>query len=433
MPQQPRTLTIKVDALTRVEGEGALFIKARDGQPQEIRLVIYEPPRFFEAFLRGRQYAEAPDITARICGICPVAYQTSACNAMENLLGLAVSPEIRLLRRLLYYGEWIESHTLHVALLHAPDFLGYDSVVDMARDHPEIVRQALQLKKTGNQLMALIGGRPIHPINVRVGGFYSAPRRQALEEMRDPLRQALAIAQEMARWVAGFEFPDFEEDYEFVALRHADEYAIVDGRIVSSRGIDAPVDRFDDLFVEQQVHYSTALRSSVRERSSYLVGPLARFNLNFEQLSPLAREVARAVGIAPPVRNPFKSIVVRSVEVVHALAESLAIVDRYEPPDRPWVEAPVRAGVGYGASEAPRGILYHRYRIDQAGSIEDARIVPPTAQNQQRIEDDLWHFAPRVLGLPKERATLLCEQAIRNYDPCISCSTHFLRLNVEDL
>lgn len=430
-PKQ-RTLTIKVDALARVEGEGALLIKSRDGQPQELRLIIYEPPRFFEAFLRGRDHAEAPDLTARICGICPVAYQMSSCNALEGLLGLAVPPEIRRMRLLLYYGEWIESHTLHVALLHAPDFLGYDSVIPMAKDYPDVVRRALQLKRTGNQIIALFGGREIHPINVRIGGFYAAPSREDALRLRDPLRQGLEIAQEIARWVAGFEFPDFEQDYEFVALRHPDEYAILEGRIVSNKGIDAAVSQFEDLFVEQQVPYSNALHATVKGRGSYLVGPLARFNLNFDQLSPLAREVARAVGISPPLRNPFQSIIVRSIEVVHAIDQALHLLDSYEPPERPWVEDAVKAGVGHGASEAPRGILYHRYRLSDQGLIEAARIVPPTSQNQKRIEDDLWRFAPRVLSLPKEQATWLCEQAIRNYDPCISCATHFLRVTIDD-
>jgi sulfhydrogenase subunit alpha len=427
-----RTLTIKVDALARVEGEGALFIKARDGQPREVRFAIFEPPRFFEAFLRGREHAEAPDITARICGICPVAYQMSACNALENLFGIAVSTNLRLLRLLLYYGEWVESHTLHVAFLHAPDFLGYDSALAMAKDHPEMVRRALQLKNTGNQLITVVGGREIHPINVRVGGFYSAPLPRDLDRLRGPLRQALDIAQEMASWVAGFEFPGFDQDYEFVALHHPEEYAILEGRITSNRGIDVPVSHFDDVFVEQQVPYSNALHATVKGRGSYMVGPLARFNLNFDQLSPLAKEVARSAGVVPPVRNPFKSIVVRSVEVVHAIDEARRLIDRYEPPERAWVDYSVRAGVGYGVSEAPRGMLYHRYRVGRDGLIEDARIVPPTSQNQKCIEDDLWRFAPRVLSVPKDEATWLCEQAIRNYDPCISCATHFLRLSIDD-
>jgi coenzyme F420-reducing hydrogenase alpha subunit len=429
---EPQTFTVRVNALARVEGEGALYIRARNGQPEEVRLEIYEPPRFFEAFLRGRHAREAPDITARICGICPVAYQTSACNALESLFGVAIPEELRLLRLLLYYGEWIESHTLHVAFLHAPDFLGYESALELAKDQPELVRRALQLKKAGNGLIALIGGREIHPINVRVGGFYSVPAARELRAPRDSLTAALNIATDLARWAAGFTFPDYEQDYEFVALRHPSEYAIIDGRIVSNRGIDIPASAFDATFEEEHVSYSNALHATVRGRGSYLVGPLARFNLNFDQLSPLAREVALAVGAAPPLRNPFKSILVRMVEVVHALDESLRLIDRYEPPPRPWIEHDVRPGVGFGVSEAPRGVLFHRYRVGADELIEDARIVPPTSQNQKRIEEDLWRFAPQVLSLPRDRATWLCEQAIRNYDPCISCATHFLRLTIEN-
>jgi len=427
-----RSLTIKVDALARVEGEGALTIKTRNGKPEVVQLEIYEPPRFFEALLRGRYASEAPDITARICGICPVAYQMSACNALETLYGVTIPAELRLLRLLMYYGEWIESHTLHVALLHAPDFLGYESGIHLAKDYPDLIKKALQLKQVGNALIALIGGREIHPINVRVGGFYAAPRAQEIRGLRSRLDEALGIAIELAHWVSGFAFPDFEQDYEFVALRHPDEYAILDGRIVSSRGLDLPVQEFDDSFTEHQVPYSHALHSLIRGQGSYMVGPLARFNLNFEQLSPAARSLADYAGVQPPLLNPFKSIIVRSMEIVHALEQALWLTEHYSPPAIPFVEHKVRAGVGCGASEAPRGILYHRYRVEADGLIGDARIVPPTSQNQKRIEDDLWSFAPQVLDLPKDRATWLCEQAVRNYDPCISCATHFLKLNIEE-
>jgi len=433
MSGKNRRLTIKVDALARVEGEGALLLRVRAGRVQEVRLTIYEPPRFFEALLRGRQVAEAPDITARICGICPVAYQMSACNAVESLFEMAIPPQIRLLRLLLYYAEWIQSHTLHVIMLHAPDFLGFESVVQMAEAYPEWVQRALQLKKAGNRLLALIGGREIHPINVRIGGFYRVPRQSELHELRDPLRAALDIAIDLTGWVAGFEFPDFEMDYEFVALRHPDDYAILDGGIVSARGLDLPVAAFDEAFSESQVPHSTALHYQIRGRGSYLAGPLARFNLNFAQLSPLARWVAHQAQVVPPVRNPFKSIVVRAVEIVHALERSLELIERYEPPAQPWVDYTVRPGVGHGASEAPRGLLYHRYEVAADGTILDSRIVPPTAQNQKQIEDDLRHLAPTIIGLPKDQATWLCEQAIRNYDPCISCATHFLRLDIEEL
>ncbi|WP_322800304.1 Ni/Fe hydrogenase subunit alpha [Thermoflexus sp.] len=427
---KPRTLTVRVDALARVEGEGALHIRVRNGQVHELRLEIYEPPRFFEAFLRGRRFEEAPDITARICGICPVAYQMSACNALESLLGLSVGGSLRDLRLLLYYGEWIESHALHMFLLHLPDFLGYESALHMARDHPDWVQKGLQIKKAGNALMARIGGREVHPINVRVGGFYSVPSRRALLEHKEELARARDLMIEALRWMAGLEFPEFEEDYEFVALYHPEEYAILEGQVRFSHGWLAPVSAFEEIIEEIHVPYSNALHAVIRGRGSYMVGPLARFNLNFHQLSPLAREVAASIGLIPPVRNPFRSLLVRGIEVIHACEEALRLIDRYEPPDRPFEPFEVRAGTGFGASEAPRGLLYHRYRINADGLIEEAKIVPPTAQNQRRIEDDLRKLVPCLLPLPKDQITWRCEQAIRNYDPCISCATHFLQLEL---
>jgi sulfhydrogenase subunit alpha len=429
MPDKRRT--IKVDTLTRVEGEGALYVRTANDRVTEVRLRIYEPPRFFEAFLRGRAFTETPDLTARICGICPVAYQMSACRAMEDACGVQVDGQIRTLRRLLYCGEWIESHALHVYMLHAPDFLGYASVVDMARDHRAIVERGLRLKRTGNDLMALVGGREIHPINVRVGGFYRAPARTELDSLVDRLKQARDDAVDTVRWVSAFDFPEFEEPYEFVALRRPGEYPIDDGRIVSSAGLDIPAAEYPDHFVEEQVSHSTALHSRLRSGGSYLVGPLARYNLNFHALSPLARETANAAGLEPACRNPFRSIIVRAVELVYAADEALRLIDGYQPPVTPFVDVPPRRATGHGCTEAPRGILYHRYTIGEDGLITDARIIPPTSQNQGQIEADLRDVVQQSLALPDDQLTLRCEQAVRNYDPCISCATHFLRLDIE--
>jgi sulfhydrogenase subunit alpha len=441
MPVKRRT--IKVDALARVEGEGALYVRTAGNRVTEVRLDIYEPPRFFEAFLRGRAYTEAPDITARICGICPVAYQMSACRAMEDACGVRVEGQIRALRRLLYCGEWIESHALHIYMLHAPDFLGYGSIVEMARDHQKIAERGLALKRTGNELMRLVGGREVHPINVRVGGFYRAPSRTELDGMVDRLRQARDDAVATVRWVAGFDFPDFEQPYEFVALRRPGEYPIDDGRIVGSGGLDIAVAEYADHFVEEQVAHSNALHSRLRgrlnfsaagERSAggtYLVGPLARYNLNFDALSATAKAAARHAGLGTACRNPFRSIVVRAVELVYACDEALRLIGRYEAPPRPFVDVPARRATGHGCTEAPRGILYHRYEIDESGAIVSARIVPPTSQNQAQIEADLRDVVQQSLALPDDRLTLRCEQAVRNYDPCISCATHFLRLHID--
>jgi coenzyme F420-reducing hydrogenase alpha subunit len=426
-----RTKTIRTDYLARVEGEGAMLVKIKDGRVEDVKLRIYEPPRFFEAFLRGRGFTEVPDITARICGICPVAYQMSSVSAMEQICGVEVGGQLRALRRLLYCGEWIESHALHVFMLHLPDFLGYESAVHMARDHGDLVRRALELKKAGNEVMTVVGGREVHPINVKVGGFYRAPRKRELATLVERLEGAREIALEAVRVTSGLDFPDYDRDYELVALSEPGEYPIERGRIVSNRGLDIAVSEYDRHFVEEHVPWSNALHSRLRERGSYLCGPLARFALNAEKLSPLAREAAAEAGIDASERNPFRSIVVRSVEMVYAADEALRLIAEYEEPDAAAIEVEPRAGVGYGCTEAPRGILYHRYEIDDEGTILDAQIVPPTSQNQQAIEEDLRGVVERSLDVPDEKLSLLCEQTIRNYDPCISCATHFLKLEIE--
>jgi coenzyme F420-reducing hydrogenase alpha subunit len=420
--------TISVDYLARVEGEGAILVKVKGNKVEDVKLNIFEPPRLFEAFLRGRKFTEAPDITARICGICPIAYQMSAVHAMEDALGVKVDGQLRALRRLIYCGEWIESHALHVYMLHAPDFLGYADAIQMAKDYPKVVQRALQLKKIGNEVVALLGGREIHPINVRVGGFYKVPTGEQLASLVPRLKWASEAAAETVKWVGGFRFPKFEQDYEFVALRHSDEYPFNEGRLVSNKGLDVPIRDYENRFLEEHVQHSTSLHSIIKERGAYFVGPLARFNLNFDRLTPLAQDAARKAGLEPECCNPFKSIIARSVETVYACEEALRIISAYRMPETAAVDVKPRASRGCGCTEAPRGILYHRYQIDDKGTILNAKIVPPTSQNQKTIENDLREFVSENLRLSQEKLTWQCEQAVRNYDPCISCSTHSLKL-----
>ena len=429
----PERRTIKTDYLARVEGEGAMSVRLRDGEVEHVELRIFEPPRFFEAMLRGRSFLEVPDITARICGICPVAYQMSSVQAMEDACGVEIPEPIRALRRLLYCGEWIESHALHVYMLHAPDFLGYEGAVELARDAPEAVARGLALKKTGNEVMTLVGGREIHPINVRVGGFYRTPSRRELGRLVDPLERAREAALETVSWTAGFDFPERSIECELVALAAPAGYAIEEGRIVSDRGLDIAAAAYDEHFVEEHVERSNALHSRRRDGGTYLTGPLARFALSGELLSPLTLEAARTAGVESPCRDAFRSIVVRSLEIVYACDEALRLIESYVEPEAPFVPVEPVAGVGHGATEAPRGLLYHRYRIDSDGTILDAKIVPPTSQNQLAIEDDLRAVVGRYAELPDDELRGLCEQTIRNYDPCISCATHFLDLEVERL
>jgi coenzyme F420-reducing hydrogenase alpha subunit len=416
--------------LARVEGEGALHVTLKDGELEGVELNIYEPPRFFEAFLRGRAYTEPPDLTARICGICPVAYQVSACNAIEEACGVQVDDDLVALRRLLYCGEWINSHALHIYLLHAPDFLGYPDIVGMSRDHAEVVERGLSLKKAGNRLMEFVGGRAIHPVNVRLGGFYSVPARLEFRPIAEQLRRALDSAVATVEWVAGFDFPDVELDHEFLALTASGRYPIENGTIARSGGPSFAVADFTNHVAESQVPYSTALHATL-DGGRHLTGPLARYSLNSPALSPIAAQAAADAGLLSECRNPFRSIIVRAVEVVYAIEEALRIIEEYQRPSRPFVDVPARAGVGHGVSEAPRGLLYHRYRIDEDGLVSAATIIPPTSQNQAAIEADLARIVSDNLSLDDAALTTLCERLIRSYDPCISCSTHFLTLTVQ--
>ena len=430
-----KSLDLHVPTLTRVEGEGAMHVVVRDGVVDDVQLEIYEPPRMFEAFLRGRAHHEPVDITARICGICPVAYQMSATHAIEHLAGMTVDGPIRDLRRLLYCGEWIESHVLHMAFLHAPDFLGVDSGITIARDEPELMTEVLHLKKTGNKIMEVVGGRPIHPVNVRLGGFYRAPGRRELADLVPDLERAHAAAIALVHWVADFEFPSIPdrlaEHTEFVSLRHPTEYPLNEGRIVSNLGLDLDATEYGNRLREIHVEHSTALHATLDGDRRYQVGPLARWMNNHDLLTDSVRDLADEVGTGDVETNPFRSIVVRGLETVWAVEEALRIIESYSPPSRPAVAVPPVAGIGDAATEAPRGLLYHRYELDDAGMIADAVIVPPTSQNQIAIEADLRDFVQSHLDLDDHALGHRCEQVIRNYDPCISCATHFLRFSTD--
>ena len=424
----------EVDVMTRVEGEGRFHVRMKDGQVVSANLSIFEAPRFFEAFLRGRSFENVPDIVARICGICPVAYQMSSVMALESALGHTPSTLVNRLRRLLYCGEWIESHSLHVFMLHAPDFLGYPSAVEMAVDHRALVERGLRIKKAGNHLVEVLGGRSIHPVSPCVGGFTRAPKPAELRAIVPMLQAALDDMLETVDWVASLNFPEASQAYTFVSLR-SDEYPLEwgDGLEISRRDA-VPLDAFADHFEERQVPHSNALQCLLKDGTPYLTGPMARLAHHVDKLHPTAREALRRSGCALPVLNPFLSIIVRAVEVVHAFATALDIIAEYgrPVPARVMLSA-TEPSIGHGATEAPRGMLYQRYELDAAGIITEANIVPPTAQNQARIEADLTALAPALWAMPHAAATTRCEQLIRNYDPCISCATHFLDLKFEDV
>lgn len=425
-----KSKTIKVDYLARVEGEGSLVVNIKGNRIKDLKFKIFEPPRFFEAFLVGRHFTEVPDITARICGICPIAYQMSSVHAMEKIAELKIEGPIRELRRLIYCGEWIESHILHIYLLHAPDFLGYQDAIQIGKDYPGLVKKALELKKIGNEIVRLLGGREIHPINVRVGGFYSIPSKSEFLLLLERLKWARDAAVETVRWASSLPFPDFNFDYEFVALRHQNEYPFNEGRLVSNKGLDIDISEYESNFFEEHVNYSNALHSVNKKGEPYFVGPLARFNLNFDKLSPIAKEISEEIGFIPPITNPFKSIIARAVETLYAIDEAIRIIENLDWNTKSYIDFEMKEGIGYGCTEAPRGILYHRYKVNKDGLVEAAKIVPPTSQNQKQIEKDLYEFVQKYMDLTKDDLQWKLEQAIRNYDPCISCATHFLKLDI---
>lgn len=432
MPET-ETRNFDIRQLTRVEGEGRLALEVRDGRVVKAQLEIFEAPRYFERLVVGRTPDEVIDIVSRICGICPVAYQMSAVHAFEDLFEVAIDPQVRALRRLFYCGEWIESHALHIYLLHAPDFLGYPSAIELAAEAPAVVERGLRLKRLGNRIVALLGGRAIHPVSVRVGGFSRAPRPAELSEIRKTLPAAIADAAETVRWATSLPTPASDRRPRLVALQSPDEYPMNHGRIVSSDGLDLRVSDWRDAFHEEQVPWSNALQARAGDGTPYLVGPVARLALNRERLHPLAAEELTATGLGDELwTNVFRSIVGRSVELLHALAEAADLIDAYRPPETAAIHWLPRPGVAAWATEAPRGLLFHRYVVGEDGLIEDAQIVPPTSQNQAAIEHDLVDFAPSVLDLPRAEAAVRIEQLIRSYDPCISCATHFLDLSVED-
>jgi sulfhydrogenase subunit alpha len=427
---EKREVGIRVPVLARVEGEGALEIEIADGRIAALKLRIFEPPRFFEKLLEGRSFAEVPDLVARICGICPVAYQMSAVHALEGIFGIDPGPWVRAMRRVFYCGEWIESHSLHIHLLAAPDFLGVDSVIEMARDHPEEVRRGFRLQALGNDLIRLFGGRSVHPVGVRVGGFHRVPARHEVASLKERLRAALPDARALIAWTASLPMPQDAQQFASVSLRHSHEYPMNEGRIVSNQGLDIGINEYATHFAERQVAHSTALHSLLHGQP-YLVGPLARLNLNGDRLPESVTEALDASAIRFPSTNLFHSIVARAVEIYYALLEAIRLLENYQDPSSPFATAAPRAGVGFGCTEAPRGLLWHRYEIDATGAIGLARIVPPTSQNQARIEEDLRHSL-EAFGLEHgdDELRRRGETVIRNYDPCISCATHFLKLDV---
>jgi len=428
-----KKISIRVPVLARVEGEGALELDIENNQISHLKLKIFEPPRLFEKFLEGRHYTEVPDIVARICGICPVAYQMSAVHAFEKLFDVDPGPWVHAMRRLFYCGEWIESHALHIHLLAAPDFLGYESAVAMAKDFPEEVKRGVTIQNLGNEILRFLGGRSVHPVGAKVGGFFHAPDEQQAEALLEKLKNALPMVEKLLPWLSSLSLPDSNQQFTSVALRHPADYPFNEGRIDSSDGHNISAETYSQHFSEHQEAHSTAL-FSLLDGKPYLVGPLARLNLNFDRLPKHIEVAVLAAGFKFPSTNMYHSIVARAVEILFAFHEAIRLLENYTRPESPSVNVTPKAGIAYGCTEAPRGILWHRYEVDENGIIQKVTIVPPTSQNQARIEEDLKQSIMDFgLDQPEEKLRLHAEQVVRNYDPCISCATHFLDLRVNRL
>lgn len=426
-----KNISINVPVLARVEGEGALELHIRHGDIDTLKLKIYEPPRLFEKFLEGRSYTDILDFVARICGICPVAYQMSATQAIEQCFGVQPTPWVRNMRRLFYCGEWLESHSMHIHFLALPDFFGFKSVPEMAKAYPKEVRRGMQLQAFGNDLIKLLGARSIHPVGACVGGFYKAPNPCEIQRLLDKARAQIEECESLIIWLAGLSLPDNSHEFTSVSLYHPQEYPFNEGRIVSDHGLNISIAEFDAYFKEHQVSYSNALHCLLQNKP-YLVGPLARVNNCFGHLPVAVHLLLQKLNIHFPSRNMYHSMIARAVEIYFCVLESIRIMEQYQTPDLSYTPVTPRAGTGFGCTEAPRGMLWQSYQFDPNGQVLSARIVPPTSQNQARIEEDL-STSLRQFGLDQEEEALRAysEMIIRNYDPCISCSTHFIRLKVQ--
>lgn len=437
-----RNVSIKVEYLTRVEGHGNIVVNVKDGKLETCRLDIVEAPRFFEGMLRGRSVFEAQHITSRICGICSCGHSLASIQAAEDALGFTPSEQTLKLRRLLLHYEFLDSHFLHIYLLVAPDLLGVKSFVPLLENHAKVVRRALRMKKSCNELCEILVGRHVHPISAIVGGFTKLPGEAELAEMYSKLTSLRPDMEATVQLAAGLKFPEFERDTEYVGLvSDGDVYPLLAGDIGSTEGKRVPKQEYRSATNESVAAHSSA-KHTRWSRDSYAVGALARFNLNSAKLHPKAKAVAEAIGLRPKCTNPYLNTAAQLVESVHCLEDSIALVegmmgggiDRSQEVTVGLNEKgviPVRAGSGVGAVEVPRGILFHHYEIDDRGLIQNANCIIPTNQNLNNIERDMEKMVPEVINRTDDEITLALEMLVRSYDPCISCSTHLLDVKIK--
>ncbi len=421
---------IHLHHITRVEGHGNIVLNIKEGRIEELRLEIVESPRFFEVMLVGRHITEAPPITSRICGICAISHTSASIKACEAALGITPSREVILLRKILMHAEVLQSHILHLYLLVAPDFFRVGSVIPLAKSNPDIVKRGLRLKKAANEICRILVGRHVHPIAMTIGGFTRVPTQRDLEEVRKVLEMAIPDMEETIRLFEGIDLPEFNRETRYCSLKEAEEYALYDGRLYSNDGKSMEVQKYREFITEEVIEYSTAKHVRSGD-SSIMVGALARLNNNYSHLSDKAKEAAQRLGLTLPCTNPFMNNIAQVVESVHCIYDSLRLLDllssAYPYPQSPTPYT-LKEGQGVGVVEAPRGTLYHEYGVDEKGMVRSVNCIIPTAQNLANIERDIAAIVPMILDLPKEEIERRLEMLARAYDPCISCSTHFLEV-----
>ena len=434
-----KNVTIDVKHVTRVEGHGNISVSVRDGEITHLQLAIVESPRFFESFLRGRPYYEAPHITCRICGICSVGHTSASVQAMEAACGIQITEQSLMLRKLAFFGEQLQSHILHVCFLAVPDFLGVGSVIPLAKTHPDVVKLALRFKKLANDICAAVAGRHIHPVAIHVGGVTHCPRDEELLALKRRLEAARADYKVLAEVMATLKVPQFTRDTEYVALKHVGngEYAFYDGDIVSTKDPKpTKVKDYRKRVIEKVVQHSAAKHCSSPNSSTYAVGALARFNNNFDQLHPVAKQVSQQLDFKPVVKNPYHNNTAQLIETVHCVEAAIELIDKLltSGMKEEALVPPSKFGLGAGAAEVPRGVLFHEYGVDSKGKIESSNLIIPTGQNLANIEADMRALVPQLLktNMSKEEMTLQLEMLVRAYDPCISCATHFLNVEWQD-
>ena len=417
-------MRINIGYIARVEGEGAVEFEIKGGKLTELKLNIWEPPRFFEGFLVGRRLEEVPDIVARICGICPVSHMTTAIRAMENALGIEPSEQAVRLRKIMSLSQIAASHLVHIYMLALPDYHRLHSIADMLPEHRAAIERLLKMKEAINNITSAFGGgRALHPVSMVVAGFTSMPKRDTIGKVLKDLEEIKQDTIETLKMVAALPYPEFNSDVEYVAIKSTGGYAVNEGRIASSGGLDITEDDYLKVFKEEQVLYSNAKRTQIKGRGSLMVGALARLNLKFDMLHPDAKKSAEELGFVPPFHNPFKNILAQAVEIVHCVNECIGLLDGLSD-ERPWVDLKFKDSEGFAVTEAPRGLLYHSYAINRRGVVEHANIVTPTAHNFMGLEESLRKLVEENIEKPKEELSFLCEMLVRAYDPCFSCSVH---------